>query len=285
LRAEFSKYGAVEDIFIKPGCEPGRQWAFVTYASYDMALHAAEQTNGTLQFPGSIRPCEVSLARNQGMFGQNPITPLGKPLPVPAPVSIGRIPLAQVPAPMPLQSVHADGPKKIFVGSLPDSINEMMLRAEFSKYGQITDVFIKTGCETGRQWAFVTFATPDQAHNAKVSCNHVLNFPGSERPSEVTLARHQGLFGQDALPTTTATYANGAIAPHPVLQGPRKVFVGSLPDNTTESALMAEFSKYGQVTDVFLKQGGGEPCRRWGFITFTSQKRRSMPMTAQIEYC
>lgn len=53
----------------------------------------------------------------------------------------------------------AQGPTKIFVGSLPDDINETVLRAEFSKYGQIVDVYLKTGCEPNKQWAFVGSAS------------------------------------------------------------------------------------------------------------------------------
>lgn len=55
------------------------------------------------------------------------------------------------------------GPTKIFVGSLPDDITETALRAEFSRYGQIVDVYLKTGCEPNKQWAFVLFGTNAQA--------------------------------------------------------------------------------------------------------------------------
>ena len=57
--------------------------------------------------------------------------------------------------------------RKIFVGSLPNNISDPALRAEFSKYGQVEEVFVKPGCESGRQWAFVTFATAEQAQHAK----------------------------------------------------------------------------------------------------------------------
>merc|ERR1719436_2064364 len=81
-------------------------------------------------------------------------------------------------------------PKKIFVGSLPDDIDETTLRAEFSKYGEILEVFIKTGCEPGRQWAFITFASSEQAQYAKQSTDRVLMFAGAQRSCEVTFARN-----------------------------------------------------------------------------------------------
>ena len=57
----------MEEIYIKQGCDPGRQWAFVTFASPEQASNAVEMTNGVLQFTGSFRPCEVTLARHQGL--------------------------------------------------------------------------------------------------------------------------------------------------------------------------------------------------------------------------
>merc|ERR1719401_496639 len=33
---------------------------------------AKDATDRILQFPGTDRPCDVMVAKNQGMFGQNP---------------------------------------------------------------------------------------------------------------------------------------------------------------------------------------------------------------------
>jgi len=177
LRLEFSKYGIVEDLFLKPGCEPGRQWAFVTFDSPNAAAHAQEASNGRLHFEGAARPCEVTLARNQGMFGS------------------GALQQAAPAAKMPIET----GPKKVFVGTLPDSVDENILTEEFSNYGVVTDVFLKPGCESGRKWGFITFSTSEEAKHAKASCDRVLMLPGAERPCEVTMAKHQGMYGQDSL--------------------------------------------------------------------------------------
>mmetsp|Transcript_58866 Transcript_58866/g.172278 ORF Transcript_58866/g.172278 Transcript_58866/m.172278 type:complete len:456 (-) Transcript_58866:128-1495(-) len=265
IRDEFGRYGLVEDIFIKANCEPGRMWAFVSFSTPDQAATAISMTNGVLQFPGSMRPCEVTLARHQGMFGQDPL----------------------VSAAPSYQSAPQDGsyseagmsdsqlaPKKIFVGSLPDSVTDPVLREEFGKYGQILDVFMKTTCEPGRQWAFITFANSEQAQFARNSCNKVLTFPGSERPCEVTMARHQGQFGKDPIepknPGMVPT-AGGQYMPQAVPEGPKKVFVGSLPDTITDQVLRSEFSKYGQIIDLFLKTTC-EPGRQWAFITFAASE-------------
>mmetsp|Transcript_135239 Transcript_135239/g.376795 ORF Transcript_135239/g.376795 Transcript_135239/m.376795 type:complete len:440 (-) Transcript_135239:55-1374(-) len=274
IRAEFSKYGFVEDVFIKANCEPGRMWAFVTFSSPDQAANAVSMTNGVLQFPGGIKPCEVTLARHQGMFGQDPL--IGSPdltyqmvAPIEASCTMGGLSDAQM------------QPRKIFVGSLPDSVTDPMLREEFSKYGQVVDLFIKTTCEPGRQWAFITFATSEQAQYARNSCNKILTFPGSERPCEVTMARHQGMFGKDpiepknpgVIPFGDSGAEAGQYAAVPALiEGPRKVFVGSLPDSITDANLRSEFSKYGQIIDLFLKTTC-EPGRQWAFITFATAEQ------------
>jgi len=276
---EFLRYGQVEEVFMKANCEPGRQWAFVTYATQEEASVAVQLTHGLLQFPGSVRPCEVTVAKNQGLFGQNPIAPAG------AFDSFGNGVATPIVVQPTITSYAAPGQaapagRKIFVGSLPDGISESDLRLEFSRYGQIVDIYLKVGAEPGRQWAFVTFATPEEALVAKQSCDRVLTFPGARQACEVTLAKNQGMFGQDPLDgkpaqpvqqvyQTVAGYQVPVAAAPAVVDGPRKIFVGSLPDSITDGALRAEFSRYGQVTDCFLKQGC-ESGRQWAFITFST---------------
>jgi|EP00927_Polykrikos_kofoidii_P079341 RNA recognition motif-containing protein len=267
LRATFEQYGQVEDVFIKPNCEVGRQWAFVTFASAEQCRYAKECCDQQLTFPGADRPCDVMIAKNQGMFGQGSVN--------------------STPAPVAQQSVGVfEGPKKIFVGSLPDNIMEEQLRSEFSKYGSVTDVFVKPGCEPGRQWAFVSFLTAAEAQHAKVSTDRILMFPGSVKTCEVTLARNQGMFGQEAIAhgSSAGSYQQSnymqplvsqpprAAAPQSMTQGARKIFVGSLPDHVNEGILRSEFEKFGQITDIFIKTGC-EPGRQWAFVTFATHEQ------------
>mmetsp|Transcript_13550 Transcript_13550/g.29674 ORF Transcript_13550/g.29674 Transcript_13550/m.29674 type:complete len:519 (+) Transcript_13550:153-1709(+) len=257
--SEFSKYGAVQEIYMKQGCPPGKQWCFVTFATPEEAQSAAANTNNVLQFAGAIRPCEVTLARNQGLFGQNPIA--GGP----------QQGFAQ-------QQMIPDGPKKVFVGTLPDYISDEMLRSEFGKYGNVVDIFIKPGCESGRQWAFVTYSSHAEAQFAKESTDRILIFPGSEKACEVTLARNQGKFGQDPINGQPGMGQmmqggmhggfGGGYAQAPV-EGPKKIFVGSLPDGISDEMLRGEYSKYGQVTEIFIKMGD-RAGRHWAFVSFAT---------------
>mmetsp|Transcript_18075 Transcript_18075/g.46922 ORF Transcript_18075/g.46922 Transcript_18075/m.46922 type:complete len:384 (-) Transcript_18075:21-1172(-) len=235
LRAEFGRYGEVEDIFVKPGCETGRQWAMVTFGTAAQALSAKEGTDRILKLPGNDKPVEVMIARNQSKDGPGDRGPGGS--------NEGR-------------------PKKIFVGSLPDGITENTLREEFSKYGQITDLFLKTGCDSNKHWAFITFSSTEAAETAKTSTDRLLKFEGCDSTVEVMLARNQGMNGRDPIKPGSGT----------TVEGPSKIFVGSLPDSINETVLRAEFSKYGQILDVFLKTGC-ESHKQWAFIVFATNSQ------------
>lgn len=275
LRAEFEKYGTIDNVYVKQDCEPGRQWAFVTYLQPEHAQRAKELCDRVLTFPGSDKPCDIMVAKNQGMGGQAmPSGPYGGP------------PVAP--------SLH-EGPRKVHVGSLPNDITDGQLRNEFQKYGTVEDIFISNqDCEPGRQWGFVTFASHAQAQLAKQSADNVLTFPGSKKACEVTLARNQGMFGQDNLsskrqapdpyggfygPPAYGPPAMAAPMPTPNQAQPKKIFVGSLPDDITESTLREEFGKFGEVTDVFLKTGC-EPGRQWSFITYATSEQASHAKTS-----
>jgi len=202
LRADFAQYGQVEDTYIKQNCEPGRQWAFVSFATGQQAANAKQNTDGILTYPGAPKACEVTLAKNQGLFGQDALAGPGHA----GPMAGYAAPMAGYAAPMAGRGMVVAPittpaqPRKIFVGSLPDSITDAALRAEFNKYGVIIDMYLKTGCEPGRQWAFITFQTPEQANNAKSAADRTLVMPGAEKACEVMLAKNQGKNGEGTLP-------------------------------------------------------------------------------------
>lgn len=271
LRAEFSRFGQIEDIFLKQNCDPSKQWGFITFASPDQAQQAKEATDRILHFQGAERPCDVMVAKNQGMFGQEPTGKGGYQAPSYDPgysqQSWGKGGYGGPSHEPPAQ-------KKVFVGSLPEAITETELRAEFSRFGQIDDIFMNTKpVEQGRQWAFVTFNTPEQAQNAKVSADRVLIFPGMDKACEVTLARHQGMYGKgdgkDHGAMDHGHHVPSWSAP-PRQEGPKKIFVGSLPQSVTDASLGSEFSKYGQVVDVYMNNKPCEPGRSWAFVTFAA---------------
>jgi cold-inducible RNA-binding protein len=61
-----------------------------------------------------------------------------------------------------------DNKNKLFVGSLPWSINNDSLKELFTPYGEVTEAIIINDRESGRSkgFGFVTFATPESAQKA-----------------------------------------------------------------------------------------------------------------------
>ena len=57
---------------------------------------------------------------------------------------------------------------RLFVGSLPWSINNDSLRDLFAQFGEITDVFVVTDRDSGRSkgFGFITFAKEEDAQKA-----------------------------------------------------------------------------------------------------------------------
>jgi len=272
LRAEFGKYGPVEDVYVKQGCEPGRQWAFVTMASHEAAQLAKDATDRVLMFQGCARPCDVMVAKNQGMGGAEPV-PGGQ---IQMGGGGGGFLVAPEGYPAGLEGAPAGQgqPRKVFVGSLPEMITDADLRAEFGKYGTILDIHINNKpVEPSRQWCFITYGSSEQAQLAKMSADRQTIFPGCDKAVEVTLARHQGLYGQDSLTTDVHGLPVIAEAQTTSGAGPKKIFVGSLPMNVSREVLAAEFTKYGQVLDIHINYKNCEPGRNWAFITYASTEQ------------
>lgn len=76
---------------------------------------------------------------------------------------------------------------KLFVGSLPWSVNGDSLKALFSQYGEITEAIVISDRQTGRSkgFGFVTFANEESAQKA-------LEMSGKEvegRPIVVNVAK------------------------------------------------------------------------------------------------
>ncbi|HZP58775.1 MAG TPA: RNA-binding protein [Opitutaceae bacterium] len=77
---------------------------------------------------------------------------------------------------------------KLYVGNLSFKTSEADLRAHFSQYGNVTDVFVAMDKMTGRPrgFAFVTMGTPEEA---KVAAEKVNGTDLGGRPLTVNEAR------------------------------------------------------------------------------------------------
>lgn len=137
---------------------------------------------------------------------------------------------------------------RLFVGQLPPQVTEQDLNDYFVKFGEITDVFLPHASNKPRRIAFVTFAEKTSLYQAL-----------AEKEAQI--------LGE----TATLTQAVPKGAPPPA--GSRReesnnsrVFLNGLPNGTTNDALKAFFSAFGQVKDVFYKQPNS-----YGFVTFETE--------------
>merc|ERR1719217_1787366 len=55
-----------------------------------------------------------------------------------------------------------------------------------------------------------------------------------------------------------------------------KLFVGSIPQGTTESMLREEFERFGPVVEIFLKSDNTEEGRMWAFVTYGDSEQARM---------
>mmetsp|Transcript_27737 Transcript_27737/g.88164 ORF Transcript_27737/g.88164 Transcript_27737/m.88164 type:complete len:902 (+) Transcript_27737:50-2755(+) len=167
LEAEFAKFGMVMDVFLKNDRdEPSRMWGFVTYQDAASAAAAVAALHERLVLPGGSRPCAVSFARNSqaqhSMAAQAVVNPM-------------------------------HGQTKLFIGTIPVGTTEAMLRKEFERFGQVTEIFLKHDiANEGRMWGFLSYADPQSAAIAVSSLHEKLMLPGSVRPCAVSFARSSG---------------------------------------------------------------------------------------------
>lgn len=141
----------------------------------------------------------------------------------------------------------------LVVLGLPWTTTEDTMRSYFEQYGEVNMVQIKTDPKSGksRGFGFVRFAK-SSIQNKLLSMRHFID--GRWCDVRVPLSKAEA----------DATKA---------AQLSRKIFVGRLPDNITETDLKTHFSEFGTLTDVFIPK----PFRNFAFVTFgTSDMAQSI---------
>eukprot|EP00471_Norrisiella_sphaerica_P003724 CAMPEP_0184489714 /NCGR_PEP_ID=MMETSP0113_2-20130426/16191_1 /TAXON_ID=91329 /ORGANISM="Norrisiella sphaerica, Strain BC52" /LENGTH=308 /DNA_ID=CAMNT_0026873297 /DNA_START=246 /DNA_END=1169 /DNA_ORIENTATION=+ len=145
-----------------------------------------------------------------------------------------------------------DQGNKIFVGGISRETSEQQLHDAFSKYGEIKDYVIMRDKYTGmsRGFAFVTFKSSDAVKRALESKVDVVG-------RIVDCKR--------AVPQTNGPPV-GAKATSKV---PKKIFVGGLSFDTTDSEFEDYFKKFGKVQEAeIMKDSATGRSRGFGFVTF-----------------
>merc|ERR1712190_451795 len=165
------------------------------------------------------------------------------------------------------------GPTKLFVGSIPGGTTREQLQAEFEKFGPTVDVFLKIDRdEPNRMWGFVTFQDAPAAAMAVQQLHERLVLPNGSRPCAVSFARNSQAQHSQAAQTVMNPAVGGA-----------KLFIGTIPLGTTEQQIRTEFERFGQVTEVFLKNDASNEGRMWGFLSYADPQCAAIAVSSLHE--
>ncbi|OEH75277.1 RNA recognition motif domain-containing protein [Cyclospora cayetanensis] len=158
----------------------------------------------------------------------------------------------QLPFPLPHKAPPVE--VKLFVGRVPQSVQEDQLRDLFSEFGIVTDcsVIREKNTMKHRNSAFVRMSSLAFADAAIRALHGMRALEEGAPPLAVKYAS-----GEAARIGLSAAAADGGI-------DKAKLFVGSIPRNATEDELKVFFSSYGTVDEVFVLRdsgsGGGKGC-------------------------
>lgn len=149
---------------------------------------------------------------------------------------------------------YTDERGKIFIGGLSwDTTHASMLKY-FSRYGEVIDCVVMKNPATGksRGFGFVTFKDPACVDTVLSSGPHILD--DRQIDPKACNPRSMNKGGKN------------------MENSKRKIFIGGLPANITESQLKDHFIKYGNVTEVVIMYDQQkQKSRGFGFLTFDTE--------------
>ncbi|GFW10218.1 RNA-binding protein squid [Trichonephila clavipes] len=138
----------------------------------------------------------------------------------------------------------SDDERKLFIGGISWDTDQKDLKEYFSKFGEVTDVTIKTDPATGksRGFGFITFGVEETVDNVLKAVPHTIK--GKQIDPKRAKAR----------------------------PGIKKIFVGGLDIDYPEADIRAHFEKYGKAKNVELPFDKVKNQRRqFCFVTFETE--------------
>lgn len=162
-----------------------------------------------------------------------------------------------------------DAGNKLWVGQIPLGTSKDVLWHEFTKFGPVQDVYIRDdGKVYGRMWGFITFVDASGANEA-LNAFQTGAFNSGNQAGGMPIPGGPMPMEQQQQPLQV----------RPRADNPCKLWVGGIPHGATQNNLRDEFSKVGEVVDVFLKDDGQRTGRLWGFVTMADQSQAQSALT------
>ncbi|XP_062517143.1 uncharacterized protein LOC134192419 [Corticium candelabrum] len=153
-----------------------------------------------------------------------------------------------------------DESRKIFVGGLSWETTEDGIKKHFSQFGEVihAQVMLDGITRRSRGFGFITFKDPETVNKALATGEHWLDKKKIDPKAAVARGQSSGKpKGQ-----VVGSY-EGRV---------KKIFVGGLSYNTTESDVRQYFSQYGEVLEIILMiDPSTKRMRGFGFVTFDSE--------------
>eukprot|EP00612_Vaucheria_litorea_P004820 CAMPEP_0171463260 /NCGR_PEP_ID=MMETSP0945-20130129/6991_1 /TAXON_ID=109269 /ORGANISM="Vaucheria litorea, Strain CCMP2940" /LENGTH=301 /DNA_ID=CAMNT_0011989995 /DNA_START=304 /DNA_END=1206 /DNA_ORIENTATION=+ len=152
---------------------------------------------------------------------------------------------------------------KVYVGNLGYDTKAEALEEVFSTCGTVSHVNLLTDFETGnsRGFAFVTFASPEEAQTAVDTLNGTDIDGRSIRVNPTRAKRGNDSMMDDRGPSNKSFQSD--------VPDEAKLFIGNLGWDTSSDDLMRAFSEFGTVVDAkVIKDRETGNSRGFGFISF-----------------
>ncbi|CAE7705283.1 HRP1 [Symbiodinium pilosum] len=173
---------------------------------------------------------------------------------------------------------------KVFVGGLPDKVEEREVEQHFAKYGHVVHCNVcppKDGEKNKAPYAFVSFRFAADADCAVVDRQ---DFPGVQRQLAMGFATPRKKDNDEEKQKQDAMLSE---------VDPCKVFVGGIGDRDSEEEVGDFFSQWGLVTLVYRDRAS------WGFVHFATKEaalrileesnvvfhRRRLDIKARLAFC
>ncbi|OLP78827.1 Polyadenylate-binding protein, cytoplasmic and nuclear [Symbiodinium microadriaticum] len=164
----------------------------------------------------------------------------------------------------------------LYVKCFPSSWDEEAVRCEFSKFGRLTGIAVRTDAQ-GRRSAFVNFELHDDARRC-VQEMHMKDMRGPEEqdtPEEVGSDGHplSRLYVQRAQPKSERErILKKQFAEDAALKNPSKIslYVKGLHEDITDEDLRKLFEPFGHVLSASAPSDANGKCRGFGFVNFGS---------------
>lgn len=168
----------------------------------------------------------------------------------------GEVP-AQHPGPsLELASIRAAIGKRIFIGRIPVGTNDGDLAAIYQPYGTLTECRV-VAAKGNNCIGFVGFESWATTHRAILDTDGRMRLPTQEGNKQTVVV---------SFAERPAASVRGGSNPYTKGLSITRVFVGSLPEDTTESELTEKFSSIGLVDGACLLPAKGR--HRCGYVNY-----------------